>query len=203
MRSIDELIDSAEELTRQGLTQGEIADELNVSRETARWLLDQQENSEHATASPTDVHVDWSTIGQNSYRLSLLGKIMADMVPDTDSIDLTVGVGNSGGPLATVISQELDTEFSAYMPSKYQADKEDASVVGSFSHNFASVAGRNCCLVDDNIDTGKTMAEAIERVREHGGDPRVAVVITDKRGDDDIDGVPVYSLVQMLQMQRE
>ena len=35
MRPIDALIDSAEQLTNQGLSQGEIADELNVSRETA------------------------------------------------------------------------------------------------------------------------------------------------------------------------
>ncbi len=204
MRSIDELIESAERLTKQGLSQGEIADELNVSRETAQWLVDQQADGEQETAaaSPIDVHVDWSAIGQNSRRMSHLGAIMADMVPEAEAIDLTVGVGNSGGPLATVISQELDTEFSAYMPSKYQSNEEETAT-GSFSQNFATVAGRNCCIVDDNIDTGKTMAETIDRIREHGGEPRAAVVLTDKLGEDEIDGVPVYSLVKMLQMRTE
>ena len=41
MRSIEALIESAEGLTNNGLTQGEIADELNVSRETAHWLVEQ------------------------------------------------------------------------------------------------------------------------------------------------------------------
>ena len=39
MKNIDDLIDGAAELAEQGLSKGEIADELNVSRETARWLV--------------------------------------------------------------------------------------------------------------------------------------------------------------------
>jgi orotate phosphoribosyltransferase len=206
MRSIDELIESAEELTNNGLSRGEIADELNISRETAQWLVNQQGetgSSEGATSSPTDVHIDWSAIGQNSHRMSHLGSIMADIIPEPETIELMIGVGNSGAPLATVISQELGTKFSGYVPSKYQSDEDANSETGSFSRNFAVVADMDCCIVDDNIDTGRTMAETIERLRENGCNPRSAVVLTDKHGEDKINGVPVYSLIQMVQMQRE
>ena len=40
MKNIDDLIDRAAKLAEQGLSKGEIADELNVSRETARWLVE-------------------------------------------------------------------------------------------------------------------------------------------------------------------
>ena len=35
MKNVDDLIESAAQLAQQGLSKGEIADELNVSRETA------------------------------------------------------------------------------------------------------------------------------------------------------------------------
>jgi len=40
MKNVDDLIGSANELADQGLSNGEIADELNVSRETASWLVE-------------------------------------------------------------------------------------------------------------------------------------------------------------------
>jgi len=39
MKNIEDLIDDAAELAEQGHTKGEIADELNISRETASWLV--------------------------------------------------------------------------------------------------------------------------------------------------------------------
>ncbi|SEP10940.1 orotate phosphoribosyltransferase [Halogranum amylolyticum] len=205
MKSIDKLIESAEQLTNQGLSQGEIADELNVSRETASWLVAQssEQPSKGTTAeSPVDVHVDWSAIGRDSHRLSLLGAIMADLLSkEGEDVDLTVGIGKSGAPLATVISQKLDTDLSVYMPSKYQWNADETgSVTGSFSQNFATIENRDCYIVDDNIDTGQTMTETIERLRESGGTPRAGVVLTDKLGQSEIEGVPVYSLIKMVQM---
>ena len=205
MRSIDALIDSAEQLTNQGLSQGEIADELNVSRETASWLVSKRAGTAaeiDVSGSPTDVHVDWSAIGRDSTRLAHLGAMMADLLAgEGEDVDLTVGVGKSGAPLATVVGGELATDFAVYMPGKYQWNDDDTDAVpGSFSQNFAGVEGRDCYLVDDNIDTGQTMTETIERVREHGGTPRGAVVLTDKLGEGEIRGVPVHSLVKMVQM---
>jgi orotate phosphoribosyltransferase len=205
MRSIDKLIDRAEQLTDNGLTQGEVADELNVSRETASWLVSQrsQETTEvESTDSPIDVHVDWSAIGRDGHRLTHLGAIMGDLLAQEGAdAGLTVGIGKTGAPLATVISQELDTDLSVYIPSKYQWDDDESREgTGSFSQNFATIAERDCYIVDDNIDTGQTMTEAITRVREAGGNPRAAVVLTDKLGQNEIEGVPVRSLIKMVQM---
>ena len=62
LRFIDELIDRAEQLTENELTQGEVVDELNVSRETASWFVGQRDgataDTESITTSPTDIHVD-------------------------------------------------------------------------------------------------------------------------------------------------
>ncbi|MBX0322021.1 orotate phosphoribosyltransferase-like protein [Halomicroarcula sp. F13] len=208
MKYIDKLIDSAEEMTQNGLSQGEVADELNVSRETASWLVAQSgpRTTEGADAeSPTDVHVDWSAIGRDGHRLSYLGAIMADLLSKQgDDVDLTVGIGKSGGPLATVVSQELGTDLSVYMPGKYQwNDDENGTVSGSFSRSFATIEGRDCYVVDDNVDTGRTMTETIEQIRDHGGTPRASAVITDKLGRDEIEGVPIHALVKIVQMTDE
>jgi orotate phosphoribosyltransferase len=205
MKSIDTLIQRAEQLTERGLSQGEIADELNVSRETARWLVAQsstQPSGGEPVESPVDVHVDWSAIGRDSHRLTHLGAIMADLLAqEDDDVDLTIGIGKSGAPLATVISQELDTDLSVYMPSKYQWNEgERGADTGSFSQNFASIRDRSCYVVDDNIDTGQTMAETIERIRTSGGTPAAGVVLTDKLGQSEIEGVPIHSLIKMVQM---
>jgi len=58
-------------------------------------------------------------------------------------------------------------------------------------------------VVDDNIDTGQTMTETIERIHESGGTPRAGVVLTDKLGQGEIEGVPIYSLIEMVQMGEE
>jgi len=208
MKSIDRLIDGAERLTEQGLSQGEIADELNVSRETASWLVAQsgRGSDEGTTAgSPADVHVDWSAIGRDGHRLTHLGAIMADLLAgEGEDVDLTVGIGKSGAPLATVISQELGTDLSVYMPGKYHWDgDESGTATGSFSQNFGTIRDRDCYIVDDNIDTGRTMTETIERIRDGGGSPRASVVLTDKLGREEIEGVPVYALVEMVQMGEE
>jgi orotate phosphoribosyltransferase len=203
MKSIDKLIDRAEQLTENGLTQGEIADELNVSRETASWLVDQRDRTtgESRSDTPTDVHVDWSAIGRDGYRLGHAGAIVGDMLARDGDADVTVGIGKTGAPLATVVSQELDTDIGVYIPGKYQWENEESDDgTGSFSQNFATVADRDCYVVDDNIDTGQTMTETITQIREHGGNPRGAAVLTDKLGKDEIEGVPVQSLIEMVQM---
>ncbi|WP_410767504.1 transcriptional regulator GfcR [Haloferax sp. DFSO60] len=205
MRSIDALIESAEQLTNQGLSQGEVADELNVSRETASWLVAQSgtpKTEAKRSDSPIDVHVDWSAIGRDGHRLSHLGAIMASLLAqEGEDADLTIGIGKTGGPLATVVSQELGTDLSVYMPSKYQWNEDESEpATGSFSQNFALVQDRDCYIVDDNIDTGQTMTETIGQVRDSGGNPRAGVVLTDKLGTGEIDGVPIFSLVKMVQM---
>ncbi|MFB6200575.1 MAG: transcriptional regulator GfcR [Halorhabdus sp.] len=205
MKSLDDLVDSAEELTALGLSKGEIADELNVSRETANWLVEQTDAggtpSETAEEKPHDIHVDWSAIGRDSQRLAYVGRAMADLLSkEGDAVDLTIGIGKSGGPLATTVARDLETDLSVYTPSKHRWNDTEAETTGSFSRNFASIRGRDCYIVDDNIDTGKTMTETIEIVREKGGNPVAGAVLTDKLGESTVEGVPIYSLIQVVQM---
>ncbi|WP_158853693.1 transcriptional regulator GfcR [Halorhabdus sp. CUG00001] len=204
MKSLDDLIDGAKELTGLGLSKGEIADELNVSRETASWLVEQTDGGDAAdstTEKPHDIHVDWSAVGRDSQRLSYVGRAMADLLSkEGEAVDLTIGIGKSGGPLATTVARDLETDLSVYTPSKHRWDDDEQEDVGSFSRNFASIRDRDCYIVDDNIDTGKTMTETIQVVRERGGNPVAGVVLTDKHGDDTVEGVPIYSLIQIVQM---
>lgn len=203
MKNVDDLITNAGELADAGLSSGEIADELNVSRETASWLVERSGvKPEERGVGPglRDIHIDWSTIGRDSTRLSYIGKAIADLLmKEGEEVDLTVGIERVGVPLATVVAQEMDTDLSIYAPARLyweedQADEQD----GRFSRNYASIRERECYLVDKGIDTGATMTETIEAVREKGGEPAACCVIVDKKGVDEIKGVPVYSLLNLV-----
>ncbi len=205
MRNVDDLIDSATDLSERGFSKGEIADELNVSRETASWLVKRSEagTSQPETAvGPTDIHVDWSALGRDSARLSYAGMAMADLLSKQgEAVDLTVGIEKAGVPLATVVARELDTDIATYTPRKHQWEDDDLGEhQGMFSQNFASLRGRECYVVDDTITSGTTMTETVGRITDHGGDPVACVVLVDKQGIDEIDGVPVYSLIKTIRV---
>ena len=211
MKNVDTLIESAAELADRGLSKGEIADELNVSRETASWLVERSgTDSEPAPAarpatSPQDIHVDWNAIGRDSDRLIHVSKAMADIISaEGESVGLTVGIEKAGVPLATVVASELDTDLSAYAPAKHQWDEGDIEELGGgFSRNFAAITDQACYIVDDIITSGTTLQETIEAIRAQGGDPVGCVVLVDKQGLNEIDGVPVYSLINVVSVGRE
>ena len=208
MKNIDDLIDSAAELAERGLSKGEIADELNVSKETASWLVSRSDatttttTTEPSGQSPHDIHVDWSAIGRDSARLTYVGRAVADLLSKQgQEVDLTIGIEKAGAPIATTVARELDTDLGTYAPSKHQWDDgETEELSGSFSRNFAQIRDRECYVVDDTITSGTTMTETVEAVRDQGGEPVACAVLTDKRGVEEIEGVPVYSLVQVLRV---
>ena len=207
MKNVDDLIESAQALAERGFSRGEIADELNVSRETASWLVERSGAAQAADAGgpaiPDDIHVDWSALGRDSARLSYVGQAMADLLSKQgEAVDLTVGIENAGVPLATVVADELDTDIAAYAPSKHQWESEGdtGDQRGSFSRNFADIRDRECYVVDDTITSGTTMTETIEAITERGGDPVACVVLVDKNGVDAIDGIPVYSLIRAIRV---
>ncbi len=208
MKNVDDLIESAAELAERGLSKGEIADELNVSRETASWLVERAggiaPTQPERAAMPQDVHVDWSTIGRDSQRLGYVAWAMADLLQKHgDAVDLTVGIEKAGAPLATMVGHALGTDLATYAPRKHQWEEGDIEDLGgSFSRNFAGIDGRECYVVDDTITSGTTMRETIEAIREAGGDPVCCAVIADKQGVDTLDDVPVYSLVQVIPVDR-
>jgi orotate phosphoribosyltransferase len=206
MKNIDGLIESAQELSERGFSRGEIADELNVSRETATWLVERSHDpattATKSTGGPHDIHVDWSALGRDSARLAYAGMAMADLLSKQgEAVDLTVGIEKAGAPLATVVARELDTDIAAYAPRKHQWEEGDIEELqGTFSQNFADIRDRECYVVDDTITSGTTMRETINGITERGGEPVACVVLVDKHGIEEIEGVPVYSLIQAIRV---
>ncbi len=74
---------------------------------------------------------------------------------------------------------------------------------GTFSRNFAGIRDRECYIVDDTITSGTTMRETIEAIRAEGGKPLACVVLADKQGLEELDGVPVYSLLQVISVGKD
>jgi len=214
MKNVDTLIESAAELAERGLSKGEIADELNVSRETASWLVersgtesstDTEPEPTRETTSPQDIHVDWNSIGRDSARLTHVSKSMADIISkEGDNVRLTVGIEKAGVPLATIVASELDTDLSAYAPAKHQWEEGDIDDLGGgFSRNFSSISDQECYVVEDTITSGTTLRETIKAIRARGGQPVGCVVLVDKQGLEEIDGVPVYSLINVVSVGRD
>jgi len=209
MKNIDDLVESAADLAERGLSKGEIADELNVSRETASWLVERSgtgtEPKEVPKSGPHDIHVDWSALGRDSNRLHHIGAAMADLLSKKgEDIDLTIGIEKAGAPLATTVARELDTDLGTYAPTKHQWDDDESDTTdGSFSRNFATIRDRDCYVVDDTITSGNTMSETVEAIQQQGGNPVACVVLADKRGIEEINGVPVYSLLQVIRVGTE
>lgn len=205
MKNVDDLIEGAKDLSERGFSRGEISDELNVSRETASWLVERSDTSVTPTETsggPQDIHVDWNALGRDSARLTYTGMAMADLLSKQgEAVDLTVGIEKAGVPLATVVAQELDTDIAAYAPRKHQWEEGDLDEhQGTFSQNFADIRDRECYVVDDTITSGTTMTETIQSITERGGEPVACVVLVDKQGIDELDGVPVYSLIQAIRV---
>ena len=215
MKNVDDLIESAAELAARGLSKGEIADELNVSRETASWLVersgataeptDRTAQAPEAAGGPQDIHVDWSAIGRDSKRMGAIAEAMADMLAKHgEDVDLTIGIEKAGGPIATLVARELETDLGTYTPAKHQWEEGDIDELGgTFSRNFAGIRDRECYVVDDTITSGTTMRETIEAIRAEGGDPLACVVLADKQGVEELEGVPVYSLLQVISVGKD
>jgi orotate phosphoribosyltransferase len=205
MKNVDDLIEGARELADRGLSKGEIADELNVSRETASWLVERSGRSTpaaRAAGGPHDIHVDWSAVGRDSTRLTHVGRAMADLLGKRgEDVDLTIGIEKAGAPLATTVARELESDLGTYAPRKHQWDDDDIEDLGgSFSRNFSQIRERECYVVDDTITSGTTMTETVEAIRAEGGEPVACCVLADKRGVEEIEGVPVYSLLQVIRV---
>jgi orotate phosphoribosyltransferase len=223
MKNVDDLIESAAELAAQGFSKGEISDELNVSRETASWLVDRggsttgggRDGAERAATGETtdlaDIHVDWSALGRDSTRLSHVGSALADLLAGSDpgreaeDIDLVIGIEKAGTPLATTVAIEIGADLGTYAPRKHQWEEGDIAEQegGGFSRNFADIRDRECYVIDDTVTSGTTLAETIEAIESEGGTPVAGAVLVDKQGLEELRGVPIHSLLQVLRMSRE
>ncbi|MGA9141412.1 MAG: orotate phosphoribosyltransferase-like protein [Methanocella sp.] len=205
MRNVNDLIEKATEMRNRGLRAGEIADELNISRETATWLLTRtkKEGKEPSAAAPKDIFIDWSTIGKSSSRLMLVATCLADMVEEVlndldTNVDVVVGIALSGVPLANVVAYQYGVEQAVMHPGKHQTEiGKHQQVQPTMSENYADVKGKRCVIIDDVITTGSTMEEAIKLIDDLGGETVAIAVMLDKRGADAIGTVPVRSLIKI------
>ncbi len=206
MKTIDELIKKAAELQAAGLLTGQIADELNVSRETATWLLVHAKKGDGEQV-PKDIYVDWSNIGKSAGRQRLIAGALTDMILDSldeteQGVDVVIGIALSGIPLANLVAEELNCEFSTYHPNKQQWEPESRETRGTISQNFARVGGKNCVIIDDVVTTGSTLSEAVAVLEELKAKPVAIAVLVDKKGIDDISGVPISALLRVTRVDK-
>ena len=191
----EKLIAKAQELRQHGFTTGEIADELNVSMDTARWLTLQK--AEIKTEAPVDFAINWKSIGGNSTRLSYVSGALSDMALTHGDVDTIVGVAVSGVPFATLMADfiedmtGMDTSIAIFHPNKHRLNNDEIDDEGAISTNFGTVEGKKVVIVDDVITSGKTAKEVIHTVKDLGGEPTCVTVLIDKVCLSEIEGVPV------------
>ena len=201
----EKLIQKAQELRQHGFTTGEIADELNVSMDTARWLT-LQKAAEEKVEAPVDFAINWNSLGGNSIRLRYVSGALSDMALSYGEPDVILGIAVSGVPFATMMADFLDdecvdgTSLAVFHPHKHRNDNDATDDEGTISTNFGSVDGKKVIIVDDVITSGKTVREVIHTVKDHGGEPICVTVLIDKAGLSEIEEVPVESLIKVSRL---
>ena len=192
--SIEGISAKAKELKDKGQTNREIGHEMHLSQATIEWLLAKQASESYDEKLPPDVKVGWRTIGVSGSRIHAIAEIMADVILEEQEkrafdIDVIAGVTNNGVPLATIVSDILGVDFGMIRPSREGTDTNYAS-------NYAGLVDKNVVLIDDVVSTGSTTKEVIEFIRKKKGNPVLAMVLINKKADDEIEGVPLRALIR-------
>ena len=192
--SIEGISAKAKELKDKGQTNREIGHEMHLSQATVEWLLAKQASEGYNETLPPDVKVGWRTIGVSGSRIHAIAEIMADVILEEQEkrafdIDMIAGVTNNGIPLATIVSDILGVDFGMIRPSREGTETNYAS-------NYAGLEDKNAVLIDDVVSTGSTTKEVIEFIKNNKGNPVLAVVLINKKADDEIEGVPLRALIR-------
>jgi orotate phosphoribosyltransferase len=195
--NLRDLTRKALEYQKSGLTEREIADELHLSRDSVRYLL---EEGYEGTLPPTDVKVGWRSVGVYGNRMELMCEIMADIIAEelerADQVmDSVMGIAMNGISFATLISHILGSELVVYLPPE-----EKGKVRGAFSTNYASVKGKKVVIVDDVLSTGGTAYQAVQDVRDEGGEPVLLTVMINKSSLNEVDEVPLRGVIRARSM---
>lgn len=199
------LILKAQELRQHGFTTGEIADELNVSMDTARWLT-LQKPTEVKSEAPVDFAINWNSVGGNSTRLYYVSGALSDMALSHGEADVVCGIAVSGIPFATIMADFFEdmtgeeTSLAIFHPNKHRKDSDATDDEGTISTNFGSVEDKKVVIVDDVITSGKTVKEVIHTIKDLGGEPICVSVLIDKAGLSEIEGIPVESLIKVSRL---
>ena len=193
--SIENMSVKAKELKSKGHSTREICQEMHLSQATVEWLLAKQASDNFTDNIPADVKVGWRTIGVSGTRIQAIAEIMADVILEEQEnrqfdLDMVAGLTNNGVPLATVISDILGLDFGMIRPSRGEGNETN------YASNYAGLNNKNIVVVDDVVSTGSTATEAIDFVRKEGGTPVLAIVLINKKADDEINDVPLRALIR-------
>jgi orotate phosphoribosyltransferase len=188
MKEVETLIQKALKYKESGLTELEIADELNVSKETASWFLSKGKEKKPAG----DLKTGWRSIGVYPTRIGFIADAMTDIIMEEceeiiDDITI-VGIAINGIPYATFIADNLDQEMAVFRPHHEKS--------GAFSSNYAGIKGKNVVFVDDVVGTGETFKSAIKAAKAEKAKPVLCVALLNKRAQNKIADVPLRALIR-------
>ena len=185
MKEIEGLIKKALMFKEGGLTEHEISEELNVSKETAEWLL-----SKGKEKKPNeDVKIGWRSIGVYPSRIGFVSDALCDIIlEECEDVDAIVGIAVNGIPYATFIADKLGLEMAVFRPHHQKP--------GAFSSNYANVNNKKVVLIDDVVGTGVTFRSAIKATKAEKGKPILCLAIVNKRSQNSIDDVPLRALIR-------
>jgi len=185
MKEVEALIEKAKKFKESGLTVLEIADELNVSKETAEWLLSKGDKKKPAG----DVKIGWRSVGVYPSRISFISDALCDIVlEECEEVDTIVGIAINGIPYATHVADKLGLEMAVFRPHYEKS--------GAFSSNYASVKDKKVVVVDDVTGTGNTFKMALKATKKEKGTPVLCLAVVNKSTQNKIDGVPLRALIR-------
>lgn len=185
MKEVESLIKKAIKYKESGLTEHEISDELNVSKETVAWLL-----SKGKEKKPTgDVKIGWRSIGVYPSRIGFISDALCDIIlEECEEVDTVVGIAINGIPFASFVADKLGLEMAVFRPHYEKT--------GAFSSNYASVKDKNVVFVDDVVGSGETFKAAIKAAKAEKAKPVLCITILNKTAMDKIADVPLRGLIR-------
>lgn len=189
MKEIDNLRDKAKKFKKRGLSDHEIADELNVATETATWLLSKGKEKK----PEKDVKIGWRSLGVYPSRMSFVADALCDVILEEAEnkefdVDTVLGIAINGISYATFVADKLGLELAIVRIFDKQG--------GALCSNYAGLTKKNVVLVDDVVGTGDTFRAAIKTVKEEKGNPVLCLSVINKRSANIIDGIPLRSLIR-------
>ena len=189
MKEIEALRKRALKHKESGLSDYEIAEELNISKDTTMWLLSKGKEKKPVG----DVKIGWRSVGVYPSRIGFISDALSDIILEESEkrdldIDTVVGIAINGIPFAAYVADELGLELALFRPHHEKA--------GAFSSNYASVKEKNVVIIDDVVGSGETLKGAIKATKAEKGKTVLCVCIVNKRAANDVAGVPLRGLIR-------